>query len=474
VRKQIAIPAALWAGLLLAASARGQATGGAWQPVWADEFSGTSFAPTDWIPTTGAWPYNSELEYYSPSAITVANGNLTITSTNQAQGGRLYTSGRLEGRDRHSWLYGRFEMRAKLPGTRGLWPAFWLLPQDGSWPPEIDIMELLGHQPSRMYGTNHWPVPGGSQNESTPFDGPNFTAGFNIFACEWWPDRIDFFVNGQIYATHRTAIPQVPMYLILNTAVGGQWPGNPDATTVFPQRFDVDYVRVYQWDRPLLKDPGFEYEATTTRIMHWHDFGNAYYSNALLRTGRGACKMYGNFNTPYNVSGVYQDMPAAPGQVWTLSGYAQTPSWDRCGAGNVASINIEWHDAAGALISFATTPAISSATTPDQWRAVVTTATAPAGTATARAVLIFTQGPALAAGAVWWDDMSFTYQTPCGSADFNGDGDLGTDADIEAFFACLSGNCCATCGSADFNGNGDLGTDADIEAFFRVLGGDPC
>ena len=394
--------------LMLTAAAPAQGSGGAWQLVWSDEFNGSAISSANWFVTDGPGLYNNEQQYYHPSHVTVANGELTLTSTNQARGGRNYTSGKIESRDRQYWLYGRFEMRAKLPGTQALWPAFWLLPQNNTWPPEIDIMELLGHQPTIAYGTNHWPSAGGPQNQNSPFPGPNFTTTYNTFSCEWWPGRIEFFINGQRYATHYTAVPQVPMFLILNTAVGGIWPGYPNATTVLPQRYDVDYVRVWQWNQPLLKSTGFEYESTVTRFMHWQYFGNTFYSESLKRSGRAACKMYGNFNTPYNGTGVHQDLPASPGQAWTLSGFVQTPSWDRSGAGNTASMAIEWRNAAGGLISSASATGLTAATAPDQWHPVSVTATAPAGTASARALLLYVQGPLLTAGAVWWDDLSFT------------------------------------------------------------------
>ena len=269
---------------------------GQFVPAWSDEFSGTSVSGANWFSQNVAWPYNAEQQYYLPQQASVSNGELIITSTNQAFGGRPYRSARLETVNRHSWLYGRFEMRAKLPGTQGIWPAFWLLPQDGVWPPEIDIMEFLGHQPTKVYGTNHWPIPGQpgvSQYETHDFVGPNFTNGYNTFRCDWWPDRVEFYVNDTLFATNRTAVPQVPMFVILNTAVGGTWPGNPNASTVFPQQFKVDYVRVSQWNQALLKNPGAEYEGSATRILHWQQWGNMYYSSQLshARVGQRSRRM---------------------------------------------------------------------------------------------------------------------------------------------------------------------------------------
>ncbi len=224
--------------------------------------------------------------------------------------------------------------------------------------------------------------------------------------------------------------------------------------------------------------PNASFEQTGTggqRFQSWTNFGNVFSDGLLARTGTAAAKMFGNWSGPYNATGVFQDFPAHPNQAWTGSAWAATASTDRMQPSNFAAINIEWHDAANNLISFITTQAADAATTPDVWHQAVVSGVAPAGTVTARIVLLHIQGPEQGGGAVWWDDVLFAPSGPtCGSADFNGDGDTGTDADIEAFFACLSGNCCARCGTSDFNGDGDVGTDADIGAFFRVLGGGAC
>ncbi len=464
---------------LLALAAHAQADGG-FQPIWSDEFSGTSVSPANWLLVNQAWPYNAELEYYLPQQASVSAGELTITSTNQPFANRGYRSARLEGINRQYWLYGRFEMRAKLPGTQGIWPAFWLLPQDGNWPPEIDIMEFLGHDPTRVYATNHWPIPGQpgvSQYETHQFVGPNFMTTYNTFRCDWWPDRLDFFVNDQLYATNRTAVPQVPMFIILNTAVGGNWPGNPNASTVFPQQFKVDWVRVSQWDRPLLKNPGAEYEGTSTRILHWQDWGNMYYSTSLVRTGRAAFKTYGNFTTTNNTSGAYQELPASPGQQWTFSTWVQTPSWDKSGAGNNAYVNIEWRNASGGIIRTDSQLAVAPSTQANIWRQVWVTGVAPAGTVAARAIPVYVQGAALSSGAVWWDDLSFAPVSNCDTIDFNRDGLFPDTADIDDFLSIFSGGPCVSggqCGDIDFNNDGLYPDTTDIDTLLSVFSGGPC
>ncbi len=223
-----------------------------WKLVWSDEFNGPSLDASKWKAEDKTLVKNNELQSYSPSAISFHDGSLVITSSVGRKDGRPYTSGLIETRGKFARAFGRFEMRAKLPGTKGLWPAFWLLPADESWPPEIDIMEALGHEPTKVHATNHWGVWPNTQHEGSPLEGPDFTRGFHTFACEWFPDRIDFFIDGVKRATHAKDVPKVPFYVILNTAVGGDWPGNPDATTVLPQTFEVDYVRVYEPVDPAL------------------------------------------------------------------------------------------------------------------------------------------------------------------------------------------------------------------------------
>jgi beta-glucanase (GH16 family) len=114
------------------------------------------------------------------------------------------------------------------------------------WPPEIDIMELLGSDPTTYYMSQHWGAPTSPGLAAWQYTGPDFSAGFHTFAVEWQPGVIRWLLDGQVLVTSTYNVPDVPMYLILNTAVGGNWPGNPTDQTVFPQYHDVDYVRVYR------------------------------------------------------------------------------------------------------------------------------------------------------------------------------------------------------------------------------------
>lgn len=221
-----------------------------WTLVWSDEFDGTEIDPARWRIEDAALVKNNELQYYTPQEVYLEDGCLVLRSSRRAMGGRAYTSGLVETRGLFEQAYGRFEVRAQVPKGQGIWPAHWMLPADGTWPPEIDIMEYLGHEPTRVHMTNHWGRWPRNASKSASFEGPDFSAGFHTFAVEWHPERIDWFVDGVLRASSDAAVPSAPFYLILNTAVGGDWPGNPDETTVFPVHHRIDYVRVYMREDP--------------------------------------------------------------------------------------------------------------------------------------------------------------------------------------------------------------------------------
>jgi beta-glucanase (GH16 family) len=121
----------------------------------------------------------------------------------------------------------------------------------GTWPPEIDIMELLGHEPTRVYMTHHWGAWPNVQSHGGSYAGPDFSQDFHTFAIEWRPGLLIWLVDGVLRFVSTTHVPDEPFFIILNTAVGGDWPGNPDQTTVFPQYHEIDYVRWY-----VRSDPG--------------------------------------------------------------------------------------------------------------------------------------------------------------------------------------------------------------------------
>ena len=219
--------------------------------VWSDEFDGDAIDLKKWvIADRNITNYDGGINHYDPANVYVENGNLVIRSLPANNPGAkhapAYGSGRATTKKRFAFLYGKVEVRAKLPGTLGLWPAIWLLPDDGSWPPEIDMMELLGNVPTRIIMSHHWGSKKQDLHDQTEFDGPDFTQDFHVFSIEWQPGLIRWLVDGVERKAVTSHVPNKAMYLILNTSVGGDWPGMPDASTIFPAYLQIDYVRIYQ------------------------------------------------------------------------------------------------------------------------------------------------------------------------------------------------------------------------------------
>ncbi|HLM56452.1 MAG TPA: glycoside hydrolase family 16 protein [Pyrinomonadaceae bacterium] len=267
--------AASLAVVLSAGSVRAQ-TG--WTLAWADEFNGPAGAAVDsakWGFDVGGGGWgNRELEYYTDStrnASTDGAGNLRIVAIKETlarkaarcwYGQCQYTSARLLTKGRFQQTYGRFEARLKIPYGQGIWPAFWMLGANidpAGWPAcgEIDIMENIGREPAVVHGTLHGPGYSGAAGVGAPYSlttGQRFADDFHTFAVEWEPGAIRWYVDNQLYQTRTSAdlpagsawVFDHPFFMILNVAVGGNWPGSPDATTTFPQTMLVDYVRVYR------------------------------------------------------------------------------------------------------------------------------------------------------------------------------------------------------------------------------------
>jgi len=244
-----------------------------WKLVWSDEFNGPDGSAVDaskWVSETGGGGWgNNELEYYTGRLANAwqQDGNLVIKILAEKYTGadgvtRNYTSARLKTHGKFSQTYGRFEARIKIPRGQGIWPAFWMMGDDidkVGWPNggEIDIMENIGKEPALVHGTIHGPGYSGEHGISAPFGLPGdarFADDFHMYAVEWEPTAIRFYVDEHLYATRTPAdlpkgakwVYDHPFFLLLNVAVGGGWPGSPDATTVFPQTMLVDYVRVYE------------------------------------------------------------------------------------------------------------------------------------------------------------------------------------------------------------------------------------
>ncbi|MDD4970185.1 MAG: family 16 glycosylhydrolase [Paludibacter sp.] len=231
--------------------------------VWSDEFTGNTINTSNWGYDTGGSGWgNNELEYYTNSSknVFVTNGYLVLEARKEAYGNNNYTSARLLSKDKKTFTYGRIDFRAKLPSGQGIWPALWMLGNNissKSWPAcgEIDIMELLGHEPQKTYGTIHWGAAGGPSTHiggNYSLNSQTFNDKFHVFSLLWETDKLSFLIdNIPFYTANKSQVNgdypfDKPFFFILNVAVGGNWPGNPDNTTIFPQRMIVDYVRVFQ------------------------------------------------------------------------------------------------------------------------------------------------------------------------------------------------------------------------------------
>lgn len=253
--------------LTLSFQAKGRDASG-WHLLWSDEFkqaNGSAPNPSKWSHEIGGngWG-NNEWEYYTARTnnARIENGKLVIEARKEHFGNRTITSARLTTRGKFTFTFGRAEARIKIPRGPGVWPAFWTLGADidsRGWPDcgEIDIIENVGKEPATIHGTVHGPGYSGNHGIGGPVTLPGAAAiadDFHVFAVECEPDRIAWFLdNKEYFSVTPASLPKGarwafdgPKFLLLNLAVGGKWPGPPDANTRFPLKMIVDYVRVYE------------------------------------------------------------------------------------------------------------------------------------------------------------------------------------------------------------------------------------
>lgn len=413
-----------------------------WNLLWADEFTQAEGS----APDSSKWGYdiggngwgNNELQYYTNRTenARIESGNLVIEARAESYGGKNYTSARLLTKGKHAWTYGRIEARIKIPRGQGIWPAFWMLGTNidsVGWPDcgEIDIMENIGSLPSNLYGTIHGPGYSGGAGISGTYilPGAALADDFHVYAIEREENRIRWFIDGQQFFTltpnnlpaGSAWVFNTPQFLLLNVAVGGNWPGNPNGSTTFPQRMTVDYVRVYTPDtggvNGVLLDPGFE----TAGRPDWTTIGsNVYSETGTVHEGVRSLKVFGQFTGAANDSGVYQDVAAAAGDSFSADGWLFTPANDKIAGANSSWIQVSFLDSGGSVLALHRSAFMNSASTAGIWQkfavdtqinpetgAVIGTASAlvaPPGTVSVRQQVVFRQ-PASAGGSVWFDEM---------------------------------------------------------------------
>ncbi|MCZ0704291.1 LPXTG-motif cell wall-anchored protein [Natronobacillus azotifigens] len=299
-----------------------------WNLTFSDEFDGDEINMDNWSfdePTNGRW--NDEVQSYTEDNAWVEDGNLIIEARKEditEPDGQVYnySSSKLWTKDKKMLTYGRVDVRAKLPEGQGMWPAIWMMPNDepfyGTWPVsgEIDIMELLGHEPHKVHGAIHYGEPKGAREATYTLENGTFADDYHVFSIEWEPGEIRWYVDDVLFHTANdwfTKHPDnadeytypapfdQPFMLILNISVGGGWPGNPDESTVFPQQMKVDYVRFYEKDeypvhekpesagevRAPLEDGNYVYNGDFASTDYW-TFSKADGGNADFEVNNGA------------------------------------------------------------------------------------------------------------------------------------------------------------------------------------------
>jgi len=223
-----------------------------WTLVWWDEFAGPRLDGTKWTIVSDApggfhhCCLNNTANAWIANDVTITKGALRLTTEGRAFGGHAYTSGAVTTQGKFDYLYGRLDIRARVPRGNGLWPAFWLLPTNtpsatSTVGYEIDVMEALGQDPHTNYMVN-WV---GAQHQYCRHTGPDFSADYHVYSFIWTAKSISWLIDGTQRCARQYGMPTTRMNLILNTRIGGSWPVPPDASTVLPQYTDIDYVRVY-------------------------------------------------------------------------------------------------------------------------------------------------------------------------------------------------------------------------------------
>lgn len=408
-----------------------------WKLAWEDDFD--TLDEERWELVETAKTTNDSQQAYLPDQLSVADGKLVITAENKPAEGLPYRSGQV--RSKSEQRFGRWEIRAKLPTSQGMWPAIWLLPDEDKydWPTggEIDIMENRGNQPLITSSAFHYGTKSPYKHEfvaqeqrsAIPSGEVNYHEDFHTYAVDWTANQLRFYVDGVHHFTVQDdqvdgflSKQTAPMQLVINNAIGGTFLPNPDETTVWPQTMEIDWVRVYtQGESPEKKtfvNGGFDQEGGS--LAGWSVFGNRVTdlanvlpSSKFREQGKAGLKLFGQFSHSENFSGITQGICVAGGQVVEASLKALLESTDGlAGTKNYAVLKIEFYDRFGAEYG---TPSmlgvkeltIANASTPVfEWHTRTIRAKAPQGAVEARVALVFVQ-PANEGGAVYIDSVKF-------------------------------------------------------------------
>lgn len=422
-----------------------------WQLVWDDDFEQLD---TDrWDVITSYQPTNNSRHAYLPGQVSVNDGHLILTSENEPAGGLPYRSGQVISKS--SQRHGRWEVRAKLPTTQGMWPAIWLLPDVAQhpWPSggEIDIMENRGNQPTLTssafhYGTNppykHSFV-FGEQQTRVGGDLVDYSNRFHTYAVDWTDRYLRFYVDDVHYYTVYDedvdgflSSSTQPMELVLNTAVGGDFLPNPNESTVWPQTFEIDWVRVYQANPAPLPFVNGGFESNGGTLAGWSVFGNdlrnnpnVLAANEAVAEGNTSLKLFGTFGSGADYSGVTQGIMVVSGQEIEASLESLIRSADSiAGTSNTLAMRIEFYSEFGAkfdsdkMLHVEQIQIADGSTTVDVWQPHTLSAIAPPNAVEARLAIVFHQ-PGVDAGAVHVDAVKFgVVDTAVSIGDYNGDG----------------------------------------------------
>lgn len=392
-----------------------------WRLTFQDEFTGGTLKTSKWSAQDAPNYANEELQYYTPECAVVTNDNLVLVSKNEGvwDGSHWwsYKSGKVVTAHKFDQQYGRFEVRAKLPAGKGFWPAHWMLGYNG-WPPEIDFMELIGSVPWRVTVGYHWgPAPPPplypwdvGQTANRDIWAGDWTLDYHTFACEWDWWGIKFYIDdGEVFASYRN-VPHEPMYLILNTAVGGQWPGAPDWTTPWPAEHKIDYARVYERyaGSSALNDSFEAGEEGTLADWNMLESGNITPdpAPARARTGSRSAALTGRFNGQPNGSYLFQSLSAAENEIWQAGVWVHHRPDDPLQGSNTVQLKLEFLDGFG-VFQAQPTRTIAVSNTPSGYTHYAIRARAPVWTTHARVTVAFQQY-ADAPGTVNVDDAQLT------------------------------------------------------------------